>query len=322
MAKEPKNNRTQYSESKMKLGISITPTGKELLNEMAKTTKLSRSELIERMSRGYISVKSELTNTILTLDFESKPAENNGAGNEGKFPVLKSIAVSQVSSQEAPPTSADLAELNQALAEKEKSLATLQEKLNLYQKEASRVALLKQQVAEKEYTISELQGQVKQLQQTQEAVKNDAEGKNQEAIAAWQEKVTQQEQTIAQLQAQVNELEQTHEALKKTTVAKEHYEALQAQLSQAQDQQNSAALISRQEYEALERKLQQHCQVIDSLQSQLQSMKTPHAKETELRSQLYLQQQTIQGLEEKMQQMQQFSSIGEYHLNRWRTHTF
>lgn len=299
----------------MKLGISITPTGKELLNEMAKTTKLSRSELIERMSRGYISVKSELTNMILTLDFESKPAEANGSGNEGKFPTLKNIAVSQVSPQEAPPTSADLAELNQALAEKNKTLAALQEKLNVYQKEASRVALLKQQVAEKEYAISELEGQVKQLQDIQEKVKNEAEGKKEEAIAAW-------EQKVAQLQGQVNQLQQTHEALKNTTVAKEHYEALQAQLSEAQEQQNSAASISGQKYEALEQKLQQHCQVIDSLQAQLQSMKTPHAKETELRSQLYLQQQTIQALEEKMQQMQQFSSIGEYHLNRWRSHTF
>lgn len=306
----------------MKLGISITPTGKELLNEMAKTTKLSRSELIERMSRGYISVKSELTNTILTLDFESKYGKSNGSENEGKFPALKNIAVSQSSADAATPTSAEVDELKKALANKDKSLANLQEKLAVYQQKAATGEALKEEVAQKEETISELQAQIKQLQHNQDAVKTQAEGKNQEAIAAWEQKVADQEQTIAQLQAQVNQLQQTHEALKNTTVSKEDYEALQAQVLQEQQQHDNNQSIDRQEYEALERKLQQHSQVIDGLQTQLKSVTTPHAKEMELRSQLHLQQQTIQALEEKMQQMQQFSAIGEYHLNRWRSHTF
>jgi len=307
----------------MKLGISITPSGKELLNEMAKTTKLSRSELIERMSRGYISVNSELTQTILTVDFESKSGKSNGSGNEGKFPALKNIAVSQRSADEATPTFAEVEELKKALADKDKTLATLQEKLAAYQQKAATGETLQETVAQKEETISELQAQIKQLQQNQDAVNSQADGKNQEAIAAWEQKVADQEQTIAQLQAQVNQLQQTHETLKKTTVSKEHYEALQAQVLERQHQQESQPQsISRQDYEALEHKLQQNSQVIEGLQAQLQRLKTPDAKETELRSQLHLQQQTIQSLEEKMQQMQQFSAIGEYHLNRWRSHSF
>ncbi|HBQ98678.1 MULTISPECIES: hypothetical protein [unclassified Roseofilum] len=325
MAKDTSNNRTQYSESKMKLGISITPTGKELLSEMAKTTKLSRSELVERLSRGYISIKSELTNTILTLDFETKSGDANGSKNESKFPALKNIAVSQVSSAEASPTSAEVAELNQALAEKEQNIATLQEKLTAYQKHESTESVLKQTIAKKEYQISELQAQVKQLQQTYETHQSSSEEENQEAIAAWQQKITEQGQTIAQLQAQVNQLQQTHDVLKNTTVPKEHYEAIQAQLLEAQQQQDHQSQnqsISDQEYEALEYKLQQQYQVVDSLQTQLQSMKTPHAKETQLRSQLHLQQETIQSLEEKVHRLQQVSAIGEYHLNRWRSHSF
>lgn len=308
----------------MKLGISITPTGKELLSEMAKTTKLSRSELVERLSRGYISIKSELTNTILTLDFETKSGDANGSKNESKFPALKNIAVSQVSSAEAPPTSAEVAELNQALAEKEQNIATLQEKLTAYQKHKSTESVLKQTIAEKEDQISELQAQVKQLQD-QEAHQSRSEEENQEAIAAWQQKITEQGQTIAQLQAQVNQLQQTHDVLKNTTVPKEHYEAIQAQLLEAQQQQDHQSQnqsISDQEYEALEYKLQQQYQIVESLQAQLQSVKTPHAKESQLRSQLHLQQETIQSLEEKVHRLQQVSAIGEYHLNRWRTHSF
>lgn len=314
----------------MKLGISITPTGKELLSEMAKTTKLSRSELIERLSRGYISIKSELTNTILTLDFESKSGDGNGSGNEAKFPALKNIAVSQISPEEAPPTSAEVAELNQALAEKDQSLATLQEKLTGYQKQESAESALKQSIAEKEYAISELQAQVKQLQKIQDAgqsstQENKGQEDNQEAIAAWEQKVTEQEQTIAQLHAQVDQLQQTHDALKNTTVPKEHYEAIQAQLLEAQQQQehqSQAESISRQDYEALENKLQQNGQVIERLQAQLQSVTMPNVKETQLRSQLHTQQETIQSLEEKVHQLQQVSAIGEYHLNRWRSHSF
>jgi len=267
----------------MKLGISITPTGKELLNEMAKTTKLSRSELIERMSRGYISVTSELTNTILTLGFESKSGNSNGSGHEGKFPALKNIEVSQRSADDATPTSAEVAELTQALAEKDKTLTELREKLAVYQKKAATGEALKEEVAQKDDRISELHAQVKELVQSQEAAQQEAQAKQEEAIAVWEQKVAQQEATIAQLQAQVNQLEQSHEVLKHNTVPKGQYEALQ---------------------------------------SQLQRVDSSRAKETELRSQLHLQQQTIQSLQEKLHQLQQFSSIGEYHLNRWRTHAF
>ncbi|NEO02665.1 MAG: ribbon-helix-helix protein, CopG family, partial [Moorea sp. SIO3I7] len=56
MAKKSRKTASQYSESKSKVGISLTPTGIGLLTQMAQNTGLSRSELIERIARGNIAI--------------------------------------------------------------------------------------------------------------------------------------------------------------------------------------------------------------------------------------------------------------------------
>lgn len=48
----PRQSPKAYSEQKKQIGIGLTPTGLEKLDQIAKEFKLSRSELIEQIARG------------------------------------------------------------------------------------------------------------------------------------------------------------------------------------------------------------------------------------------------------------------------------
>ncbi len=50
---------TSYSESKVKVGVSLTPSSAERLKEIAKELGLSRYELVERIARGNLAVLRE-----------------------------------------------------------------------------------------------------------------------------------------------------------------------------------------------------------------------------------------------------------------------
>jgi hypothetical protein len=48
-----------YNEVKVPTSLALTPTGQKLLETLAQTWQLSRSELIERIARGHILLKGK-----------------------------------------------------------------------------------------------------------------------------------------------------------------------------------------------------------------------------------------------------------------------
>ena len=62
---------TSYTETKVKVGVSLTPTSAEKLKEVAKELGLSRSELVERIARGDLAVLREAAKITTNLKNQS-----------------------------------------------------------------------------------------------------------------------------------------------------------------------------------------------------------------------------------------------------------
>ncbi|HIK15390.1 MAG TPA: hypothetical protein IGS53_08935 [Leptolyngbyaceae cyanobacterium M33_DOE_097] len=60
--KSLRNQPEIYSEVKVRTSIALTPTARLLIDELAKSFDLSRSELIERIARGEFEIKHAKAN--------------------------------------------------------------------------------------------------------------------------------------------------------------------------------------------------------------------------------------------------------------------
>ena len=81
MSKKKRGNPKSYSESKIKVGISLTPTTAERLKEIADGVGISRSELVERIGRGDFDLLRQAAQvTINSTDAPPKiESSENGA---------------------------------------------------------------------------------------------------------------------------------------------------------------------------------------------------------------------------------------------------
>ena len=73
---------TSYTETKVKVGVSLTPTSAEKLKEVAKELGLSRSELVERIARGDLAVLREAAKITTNLKNQSDIVEKAPSKNE------------------------------------------------------------------------------------------------------------------------------------------------------------------------------------------------------------------------------------------------
>ena len=174
MAKNTRNVVSRYLESKVKVGVSLTPTGANRLTAIAEKLGISKSELLERIARSELLKSSNGAELTFSLQ--------HGSGAPKQVSKLKDETTEDESHESGTAESP------------ENSVAQSKELLESYK-------ALQKQSQEQSAAIASLQAQVKELQNHLEAQARDSvslesyqtlERQSQEQIAA-----------IASLQAQV-----------------------------------------------------------------------------------------------------------------------
>ncbi|MEL7038883.1 MAG: CopG family transcriptional regulator, partial [Cyanobacteria bacterium J06592_8] len=165
---------TLYSESKVKVGVSLTPTGAKRLGDIAKQLGLSRSEFVERIARGQFDVSGSGSETTITLATKAEAKTVNSVAS--LEPKSVDLQVQSEASQPSPSQNSDLVELQERYQ-------TLQEQS---QEQASTIQNLEEQLTK----LSQLEQQLAQTVPTEEHQQ-------------LQQQLEQQLQTVQQLEQQI-----------------------------------------------------------------------------------------------------------------------
>ncbi|MGC9524022.1 MAG: CopG family transcriptional regulator [Limnospira sp.] len=211
---------TLYSESKVKVGVSLTPTGARLLSTTAKELGLSRSEFVERIARGDFRISGDGQATTITLatNAPAAPAESD-------------------ESQSAPPVS-EMSEVRSATAEGElqQGYEALEQRAK---QQADTIRDLEQQLAQLAEletrlknsvdadTHRQLQDELKQQKKRVSDLQNQLEIQLKNSVDAdgyrqLQEQLKQQQSTVADLQKELKRIKELEEKLEKTVPVEIH----------------------------------------------------------------------------------------------------
>ncbi|MEG4805089.1 ribbon-helix-helix protein, CopG family, partial [Microcoleus sp. ARI1-A1] len=175
MVKKNRNVVSSNPDSKVKVGLSLTPSSADRLNAIARKLGISRSELLERLAQGALDIskdKAEVSVTwkkgeqaaVETADLEGETAEKSDINDA----ITAETLLDSVSVQ-SNPLQASYEALQQQLSERESSIAQLQQQLadkqNLesqLQETVSKSSYesLQQQLSERESSIAQLQQQL------------------------------------------------------------------------------------------------------------------------------------------------------------------
>jgi DNA repair exonuclease SbcCD ATPase subunit len=179
MVKKNRNVVSSNSDSKVKVGLSLTSSSAARLNRIAQKLGISRSELLERLAKGALDISSDKTEVTVTwkkgeeteveaADLQGETAEESEIKDARTAEtLLDSVKVQPNLRQES------YEALQQQLAERESSIESLQqqvaEKQNLESQlqetvPKSSYESLQQQLAERESSIESLQQQVAEKQ--------------------------------------------------------------------------------------------------------------------------------------------------------------
>src|SRR4028119_2296286 len=176
MVKKNRNVVSSNSESKVKVGLSLTSSSAARLNRIAQKLGISRSELLERLAKGALDISSDKTEVTVTwkkgeeteveaADLQGETAEESEINDARTAEtLLDSVKVKPNPLQES------YEALQQQLSERESSIASLQqqlatEKQNLESQlqetvPKSSYESLQQQLSERESSIESLQQQL------------------------------------------------------------------------------------------------------------------------------------------------------------------
>ncbi|WP_293212826.1 ribbon-helix-helix protein, CopG family, partial [Microcoleus sp. PH2017_34_RAT_O_A] len=203
MVKKNRNVVSSNPESKVKVGLSLTPSSADRLNAIARKLGISRSELLERLAKGALDISKDKSQVSVTWKKGEETAVDT-AELEGE--------------------TAEESDINDAI-----TAETLLDSVSVQSNplEASYESL-QQQLSEGESAIAELQQQL--------ADKQNLEGQLQETVSkssyeSLQQQLSERESAIAELQQQLAD-KQTLEAQLQETVSKSSYESLQHQLGE------------------------------------------------------------------------------------------
>ena len=221
MVKKSRNPVSSNSESKVKVGLSLTPSSADRLNSIARKLGISRSELLERLAQGALDIskdKSEVSVTwkkgeegaIDTADLAEETAEESQT-NEAVTAETLSPKVSILPN----PLQESYQTLQQQLSEKESALASLQQELaaskqNLEQQLQETVAkssyeTLQHKLAEMSSAIASLQNQLTKLQYLENQLSQSAA--KQRNYDALQQQSQEQLRTIKALREQLGQMQ-------------------------------------------------------------------------------------------------------------------
>ncbi|TAE52367.1 MAG: ribbon-helix-helix protein, CopG family, partial [Oscillatoriales cyanobacterium] len=203
MVKKNRNVVSSNPESKVKVGLSLTPSSADRLNAIARKLGISRSELLERLAKGALDISKDKSQVSVTWKKGEETAVDT-AELEGE--------------------TAEESDINDAI-----TAETLLDSVSVQSNplEASYESL-QQQLSEGESAIAELQQQL--------ADKQNLEGQLQETVSkssyeSLQQQLSERESAIAELQQQLAD-KQTLEAQLQETVSKSSYESLQHQFAE------------------------------------------------------------------------------------------
>ncbi|TAG93706.1 MAG: ribbon-helix-helix protein, CopG family, partial [Oscillatoriales cyanobacterium] len=203
MVKKNRNVVSSNPESKVKVGLSLTPSSADRLNAIARKLGISRSELLERLAKGALDIskdKSQVSVTwkkgeetaVDTAELEGETAEESDINDA----ITAETLLDSVSVQ-SNPLEASYESLQQQLSEGESAIAELQ-----------------QQLADKQNLEAQLQETV-----------------SKSSYESLQQQLSEGESAIAELQQQLAD-KQTLEAQLQETVSKSSYESLQHQFAE------------------------------------------------------------------------------------------
>ena len=303
MVKKSRNVVSSNSETKVKVGLSLTPSSADRLNLIARKLGISRSELLERLAQGALDISSDKSKVSVTWEkgeeTEVEPAQLEGETVEEieiNDAVTAEIPSSKVSVQPNP-LQASYESLQHQLTERESLIAQLQQQL-----------------------ATEQQNLASQL----------AETVTKSSYESLQNQLSERESSIVQLQQQLATEQQNLASQLAETVTKSSYESLQQQLATEQQNlaQQLAETVSKSSYESLQHQLASKSSAIGDFQVQLTKLQYLEnqlsqsvAKQRNydaLQQQSQEQLRTIKALREQLGQMQAVAGIGEAYLNKWR----
>ena len=228
MVKKSRNPVSSNSESKVKVGLSLTPSSADRLNSIARKLGISRSELLERLAQGALDIsidKSKVSVTwekgqateVAPADLEPETAEESEINDA----VTAETSSEKVSVQ---PNSlqASYESLQHQLTERESSIAQLQQQLAEKQNLASQLA---ETVSKSSY--ESLQQQFASEKQNLESQL--AETVSKSSYESLQHQLANKSSAIGDLQIQLTKLQYLENQLSQSTAKQRNYDALQQQ---------------------------------------------------------------------------------------------
>ena len=229
MVKKSRNPVSSNSESKVKVGLSLTPSSADRLNSIARKLGISRSELLERLAQGALNISSDKSQVTVTWkkgeETEVEPAQLPGetaSESEINDAVTAETPSSKLSLQPNP-LQASYEALQQQLAEKESSIAQLQQQL------ATEKQNLASQLPE---TVSK--SSYESLQQQFATEKQNLESQLQQTVPkssyeSLQHQLASKSSAISDFQVQLTKLQYLENQLSQSVAKQRNYDALQEQ---------------------------------------------------------------------------------------------
>ncbi|MFZ1028495.1 MAG: hypothetical protein WAN66_19995 [Limnoraphis robusta] len=259
---------TLYSESKVKVGVSLTPTGAKRLGDIARELGLSRSEFVERIARGQFDVSGSGNETTITLETNTEAKTVNLAVSSDENSVAP-----QVESEVSHPSE------NQDTT----AFVQLQERYQTLQRQSD----------EQANTINNLEQQLAKFSQLETQLAKTVSTEDYQQV---QKQLEQQLETVQLLETQLAE-----------TVSTEDYQQLQKQLEQQLEtvqllETQLAEMVSTEDYQQVQKQLEQQLETVQLLETQLGEMVSTEDYQ-QLQKQLEQQLETVQLLETQLAEM-------------------
>ncbi|QJB25819.1 CopG family transcriptional regulator [Limnospira fusiformis] len=279
---------TLYSETKVKIGVSLTPTGAKLLSTTAKELGLSRSEFVERIARGDFKISMDEEGTTISLANTNTQTEVDDQSDDS--PAI--TAELEKRSAEYDQLQQEYETLQKQVIEQANTIAELEQKLGHF---PELQAQLENSVPAKEYhhvqqelqqhkdSITDLKKQLKRIGELESKLANTVSLEDHEALKQ------QNQETLNQLQSQLGDSQKLQQQLEqqKSTVAD-----LQSQLKQT---------VTAEVHQKLQQQLEQHKSTVADLQSQLKQTVAAEVHQ-KLQQQLEQHKSTVADLQSQLKQ--------------------
>ena len=287
---------TLYSESKVKVGVSLTPTGAKRLGDIARELGLSRSEFVERIARGQFDVSGSGNETTITLETNTEAKTVNLAVSSDENSVAPQVesSVSHPSENQDTTAFVQLQERYQTLQRQSDEQANT---INNLEQQLAKCSKLEAQLAKTVPTedYQQLQKQLEQLLQQQEVT-----------VSELRHQLEHQNVSMADLEHQLARIPQLETQLANSIAS------VTKQLNSGVSLEHSPSPVQiHQQPQPISHQSNTNVGLTDSSESY-----------GALKQKIEEQEKTINNLRQEMSDLRRLATIAESHLGRWRHNTF